>query len=126
MTRTVLVEIHERGADPVRLDQLSRHLLKDLRRVGVQAERRAVRAPAGAKSGSAVAIATLLVGLGGTPAMEAFVNGIFGWLGPRRGNIKISCGDRSVELSAATPGERRELLEWLLTCDEETRDGRGD
>jgi hypothetical protein len=121
MTQTLLVEIHEHGADPARLDQLSRHLLKDLRRLGLRTERQPVRAPAGTKSGSAVAVASLLVGLAGTPALKAFVTGIFDWLGPRRGSVKISCGDRSVELSTATPAERRELFEWLQTCDEETR-----
>lgn len=121
MTRTLLVEIHDRDADLVRLDQLSRLLLRDLRRLGLDTERRPVRAPSGTKSGSAVAVASLLVGLAGTPALKAFVNGIFDWLGPRNGSVKISCGDRSIELATATPGERRELFEWLLACDETMR-----
>ncbi|MGI5417751.1 effector-associated constant component EACC1 [Actinomadura luteofluorescens] len=130
MARTLLVEIFDHDADPVRLDQLSRNLLRDLRRLGLRTDRRPVEAPAGAKAASAVAISTLVVGLAGTAAFKAFVNGVFEWLGPRRGGLKISCGDRSVELSAATPGERRELLEWLLACDGEagdrSLDGRGD
>ncbi|WP_168221122.1 hypothetical protein [Actinomadura sp. WMMA1423] len=130
MTRTVLVEVFDHDADPPRLDQLSRHLLRELRELGLQTVREPVRAPAGTKAGSAVTISTLAVALAGTPTCKAFVTGVFGWLGPRRGGLKISCGDRSVELSAATPGERQELLEWLLRCDGETweqdRDGRGD
>lgn len=130
MTRTLLVEVFEHEADPARLDQLSRQLLRELRKLGLPTDRQPVRAPTGTKAGSATAISTLAVALMGKPALEAFVNGVFGWLGPRRGGLKISCGDRSVDLSAATPGERRELLEWLLRCDggawERDRDGLGD
>ncbi|SNS82844.1 effector-associated constant component EACC1 [Actinomadura mexicana] len=130
MTRTLLVEILDHDADPVRLDQLSRHLLRDLRKLGLKTDRRPVAVPAGAKSAAAAALSALVVGLAGRSAVTAFVSGVFEWLGPRRGGLKISCGDRSVELSAATPGERRELLEWLLACDggawAQNRDGRGD
>ncbi len=122
MAPTVLVEISESNADAARLDQMTRRLLGDLRRHGLQIERPAVQAPDGAKSGSAVAVASLLVALAGTPAANALVNGIFAWLGPRRASVKISCGDGSIELSAATAEEQRRLIEWLRTCHEETRE----
>lgn len=126
MAPTVLVEISQENADDARLDQLSRQLLDHLRKHGLQAGRATGRAPAGAKSGAAVAVASLLVALAGTPAMKAFVNGMFAWLGPRRASVKVSCGDSSIELSAATAEEQRELIEWLRTCHQETpdRDGR--
>ncbi|TDB92491.1 hypothetical protein [Actinomadura sp. 7K534] len=120
MTPVVLVEIAESGADAARLDLLGRRLLRDLRDLGLDAERPAVQPPPGAKSGTSVAVASLLVGLAGTPALVALVNGLFGWLGPRRGNVKISCGDRSIELSAATPAEGQRLFEWLQACERET------
>ena len=127
MTSVVLVEISESGADPERLDQLSRRLLKDLRELGLDAERPTGRAPAGAKSGTAVALMGLVVAFAGTPAMTALVNGLFNWLGPRRGSVKISCGDRSIELSSATPAEGQRLYEWLRTCDQQAQgpDGEG-
>lgn len=116
MTPDILIEISEDNADPTRLDQLSRYLLRDLRQLGLTARRPASQAPPGTKSGSAITIATLLVGLAGTPASRALVNGIFGWLGPRKGRVKISYGDASIEVSAANPAERDRLFEWLETC----------
>ncbi|TDC60801.1 hypothetical protein E1200_29885 [Actinomadura sp. GC306] len=117
MTAVVVLEIAENGADAARLDLLSRRLLRDLRDLGLDAERLAVAPPAGAKSGTSGAVTSLVVGLAGTQALVAMINGLFGWLGPRRGNVKISCGDRSIELSAATPAEGQRLFEWLQTCD---------
>ncbi len=122
MAPTLLVEVSEWNADVARLDQLSRRLLADLRRQGVQVERSAGAAPVGAKSASAVAVAGLVVALARTPAAQAFVNGVFAWLGPRKGSVKISCGDNSIELSAATADEQRRLIEWLQTCNGETRE----
>jgi hypothetical protein len=126
MTAVLLVEIAEHGADPARLDELSRRLLRDLRDLGLDAARPTAPPPAGAKSASAVAVASLLVGLAGRPALVALVNGLFGWLGPRRGNVKISCGDRSIELSAATPAEGQRLFEWLQECDQRTPEPDGE
>ncbi|HEY8482336.1 MAG TPA: hypothetical protein VIL71_21130 [Spirillospora sp.] len=119
MTPVVSVEISEDGADPVRLDRLGRRLLRDLHDLGLDARHAASPAPAGAKSGSSAVGTSLLVAIAGAPAMAALVNGIFGWLRPRRGTVKISCGDRSIELSAATPAEGRRLFEWLQECDQQ-------
>lgn len=120
ITPAVSIEVSEDGADPARLDQSSRHLLRDLRKLGLPAELPAAQAPPGAKSGSAIAIATLLVGLAGTSASGSLVIGIFNWLGPRRGKVKISYGDTSIELSAATRAERDRLIEWLQANTEQT------
>ncbi|WP_344899184.1 effector-associated constant component EACC1 [Actinomadura meridiana] len=89
-------------------------MLRDLRRLGLAASLPPARAPRGAKSGAAVTLATLLVAISGSAASRALVTGIFGWLGPRKGKVKISSGDTSIELSAATPAERERLVEWLL------------
>ncbi|MCP9968171.1 hypothetical protein LUW76_22610 [Actinomadura madurae] len=113
------MEIFEEDADRLRLDELSRRLLKDLRRGGLDVERSAAEAPAGAKSGAAVAISSLLVAFSGAAGGKALVQGIFSWLGPRRGSVKISCGDRVIELSAATPERQQQLFEWLQSCGEE-------
>ncbi|MEU5883487.1 hypothetical protein [Spirillospora sp. NPDC047279] len=123
MTLVVMVEVSEEGADAVRMDQASRRLLTDLRSRGLDAERAAVRAPEGAKSAAATSLATLLIGLASTSAIGAMVNGIFGWLGPRKGSVKVSCGDRSIELSAATTAERDQLIEWLNAWVEQDNGG---
>lgn len=78
MTASVLVEIGENGADPARIDQLVRRLQRDLRDLGLEAERPVVPPPAGAESGASAAAASLVVGLAGAPALVALVNGLFG------------------------------------------------
>jgi hypothetical protein len=119
MACTVQVEIFEDNADRLRLDELSRRLLKDLRSGGLDAERSAAEAPAGAKAGAAVAISSLLVAFSGAAGGRVLVQSIFSWLGPRRGSVKISCGDQAIELSTATPEMQQQLFEWLQSCSEE-------
>lgn len=115
MASSVMIEISEDNSDSLRLDQSSRRLLLDLRRLGLAASLPSAQTPPGAKAAGAITLATLVVGLSGPAAARALVTGLFAWLGPRKGSVKISSGDTSIELSAATRAERERLVEWLTT-----------
>jgi hypothetical protein len=112
--QSVRIELFEGNADLERLDDLSRNLRNDLRHREISVDLLPARAPSGAKSGTAVTVGALVALVMSSPAVASLVTGIFDWLGRSRvRSVKISCGDKSIELSSATAEERRRLIELL-------------
>ncbi|WP_433337076.1 effector-associated constant component EACC1 [Spirillospora sp. CA-294931] len=111
MAPTVTLEITEDNADQLRLDLLGRQLLKELRRLGLNAERPRTQAP----HGKPITVGTLLVAMTGIPATHSLANAVLAWLAPRKGRVKVACDGSTIEVSTPTPAERERLTEWLLT-----------
>ena len=116
---TALLEISEEHADPLRVEELTRFLHRYLTDRGLDAERHAVSAPPGSKSGTAAAIGALTVAVASSPAIASLVDGAFAWLtagriARARRTIKITRGDASIELSDPSPEQKQQLIAWLL------------
>jgi Effector Associated Constant Component 1 len=116
---TALLEISEEHADPLRMDELTRLLYRDMTDRGLRVERGAVSAPPGSKSGTAAVIGAVTVAAASSPVIVALVEGVFAWLTAGRiarvqRTIKITRGDASIELSDPSPEQKQQLIEWLI------------
>ncbi|MFC5751807.1 effector-associated constant component EACC1 [Actinomadura rugatobispora] len=119
---TAFVEIRESRADPLRLDELTVRLYRDLADRDLRVRRPMGAAPEGAKSGAVAALGALVVALGASPVVAAFAEGVFAWLAARPDRtIKVTRGADSIEISDPSPEQEQQLIEWL-TRHPETRD----
>lgn len=114
----VRAEIHESDVDPGRLEQLTLWLRRELQAVdSVDVTLQATTAPTGAKAPGAIEVGTLLVTAAGA-SVKAIVEVLTRWASQgRERQVKLTCGDLSLELSAASKEEQRELVtEWIKQC----------
>jgi len=107
------------GTDPEVVERLGRQLGNELRSLDVDdvAAVEGAPAPEGAKSGVVTSLTEWLVTLSGTGGVFVTVIGTLkDWLSRRAGAHKVSVtidGD-TLELSAATPVERAQLIETFV------------
>jgi len=119
MESTVNLTLDEAGADPTRLDQLSRQLRDELRRLDVADVRGgpARTPPPGARGVDAATLSTLAVTLMGTGGLTAVITAVRAWLdrghaAPR--SIRVEVDGDVLELSGASAAEHEQLVALFL------------
>lgn len=94
-----------------------RYLLEELSEAGVaDVERSLVDAPPGTRTGGAVEVGALLIGLGGTGATLPVLIGLLrDWLSRRSsGTLRLKIGEDELELTGADEAMRQRALEDFL------------
>jgi hypothetical protein len=115
----LLVLEPEQDADAEEVERLGRQLRSELQDLNVNYVIPVAREdpPSGAKGGEAVSLMEWLITLSGTGGVLATVVAtIKDWLGRRTGaqKIKLTIDGDSLELDAATPADRSELVEAFV------------
>jgi hypothetical protein len=111
----VLVLQPDVEADAEEAAQLRQRLHAELRELDVKdvQAQRDTASPAGAKSGAGLLIGEWLITVSASGgALAMVVATVKDWLGRRAGahRVTLTIGEDTIELSAATPAEREELL----------------
>jgi hypothetical protein len=119
MNIDILIETSDIDADPERLDQLAGRLRHDLLELDVDSvvAARAPDAPAGSKGLDMADIGSLLVSMKmSIDLAEKVVSVIRGWIkrSPQSRSVKITVGDKTVELSDVTVDQQQQILERLF------------
>ena len=120
----ISLALAEDGADPARLDQLTRQLRDELGHLA-QADVRPTSgppAPPGARGLDAPTITTLAVALMGSGGLTAVITAVRAWVdrghaAPR--SIRLEVDGDVLELSGATTGEQDQLVSLFLARHEE-------
>jgi hypothetical protein len=126
MGSALAIELSEAGSDPARLDELTTRLRDELLELDVDDVERVSAGPApdGTRAFELAAIGALLVTTGQSVEIVAkVVNAVRGWL--RRDPdsarvVKVTLGDRTIELTGASSEQQDLLVAEFL------RAGRGD
>ena len=120
----ITLALAEDGADPARLDQLTRQLRDELGHLDLADVRPAPGAPApeGARGVDASTISTLAIALMGSGGLTAVITAVRAWLdrgheAPRSIHLELD-GD-VLELSGATTAEQDRLVSLFLARHEE-------
>lgn len=119
MDQHVLVQVDEAGADPERLDAVTRLLRQELVQLDVD-DVSSVRegvAPEGSRAFDVVAAGGLLVSLGSSQLLRSVVATVRGWLtrSPAGGrSVKIEVDGDVLELSDATREDQERLVAMFL------------
>lgn len=107
-----------RDGDAEQTEEELQYLLAELSELELPSIDRVTRGPApdGSRSGDAVEVGALLIGLGGSGALLPVLVGLAqDWLGRRRsGSIRMKIGDDELELTAASDEMQRHTLEEFL------------
>ncbi|MFF1627230.1 hypothetical protein [Streptomyces sp. NPDC058272] len=105
-------------ADREYTEEQLQYLLAELQQIDLTSINRVSRAPApsGTRSGDAVELGALLIGLGGSGALLPVLVGLVqDWLNRQRsGTIRLKIGDDEIELTAASDEMRQRALEEFL------------
>ncbi|GAA3243149.1 effector-associated constant component EACC1 [Actinocorallia longicatena] len=113
-SQIVRFDVSEEHSDLHRRDELARQFRRRLAERGVAAVPSGGPPPPGAKSATAAAIGTVAVAVGSSPVIAALVEGVFAWLSARgRRTVRVSVGDRVIELSDPSPEQERHLIAWI-------------
>jgi hypothetical protein len=119
MIDQVLVQVDENGADPERLDAVTRQLRAELLRLDVDdvVARRDGPAPDGSRALDVLAVGGLLISLGNSQAVRSVVSAVRAWLtrspvGGRKVRLEVA-GD-VLELSGATSEDQERLVQLFL------------
>ena len=120
MPEALAIQLSEPGADSERLDELTSRLRDELLNLDVENVERISdgEPPAGTRAFEVEAIGALLVTLQqSAPAIQGVINAIREWLKrdpePAR-TVKITLGDRTIELSAASGAQQDALVAEFL------------
>lgn len=115
----ISLALAEDGADPARLDQLTRQLREELRQLDLADVRPGPSqpAPAGARGLDAATVSTLAVALLGSGGLTAVITAVRAWLdrgheAPR--SIRVEVDGDVLELSGATTAEHDRLVALFL------------
>jgi hypothetical protein len=112
----VVLELHEAGADQARMDKLTMHVITQISGLDAKARRAVSAPPSGAKSGTGLAIATVLVACASSPVLAELIGLLRDWLN-RRDDRGVRLTDKdgsSIELTRDSDEEDLALLqEWL-------------
>ena len=128
MDEDVKVELVEPDGDPEALDELMLDLRQELLQLDVDSVSTvpAGPPPPGSKGLDMASAAALLVQVqGSVAALSALVSAVRGWLqrGKTSGtSVKLTIGDRTLELSRATTQQQERLVEEFLRS-QPTSDG---
>lgn len=116
----ITLALAEEGADPARLDQLTRQLRNELDQLALAEPRLGPQQPAppGARASGAETVATLAVALMGTGGLTAVIAAVRAWLdrghqAPR--SIRVEVDGDVLELSGATAAEHDRLVSVFLS-----------
>lgn len=119
MSDQVLVRVDEEGADPERVDAVTRLLRAELLQLEVDdvVALRDGPAPDGARATDALAVGGLLVAIGNSQAVRSVVAAVRSWLtrtpaGGRK--VRLEVGGDVLELSGATSDEQERLVQLFL------------
>lgn len=120
----ITLALAEDGADPARLDQLTRQLRDELGHLALADVRPAAGPPAppGARGLDAPTITTLAVALMGSGGLTAVITAVRAWVdrghaAPR--SIRLEVDGDVLELSGATSAEQDRLVSLFLARHEE-------
>jgi hypothetical protein len=120
----ITLALAEDGADPARLDQLTRQLRDELGHLALADVRptSGPPAPPGARGLDAPTISTLAVALMGSGGLTAVITAVRAWVdrghaAPR--SIRPEVDGDVLELSGATTGEQDQLVSLFLARHEE-------
>jgi hypothetical protein len=119
MDHEVLVQVDEAGADPERVDAVTRLLRAELVQLDVE-DVSAVRggpAPEGSRAFDVIAAGGLLVSLGSSQMLRSLVSTVRGWLtrSPAGGRtVRIEVDGDVLELSDASREDQQRLVEMFL------------
>ena len=129
MGEALAIRLSEEGSDTARLDDLTLSLRDELLNLDVEGVERlkAGEAPDGARAVDLAAVGALIVTLGQSGALVAkVVNTIREWLKrdpePMR-TVKVTLGDRTIELSAASSDQQERLIAEFIRAAGEHPDG---
>jgi hypothetical protein len=129
MSSALAIELSEAGSDPARLDELTNRLREELLDLDVDDVERvsAGEAPAGTRAIELAAIGALLVTMQQSGVLVAkVVNTVREWLKrdpePTRA-VKITLGDRTIELTAASSEQQDKLVAEFVRASGGGKDG---
>ncbi|GAA2254953.1 effector-associated constant component EACC1 [Streptomyces indiaensis] len=109
--------------DPEHTEEELQYLLAELQQIDLASVDRVSSAPApsGTRSGDAVELGALLIGLGGSGALLPVLVGLVqDWLNRQRSaTIRLKIGDDEIELTTACDDMRQRALEEFLRRHEE-------
>ncbi len=119
MTTDITIELGETDADAELLEQLTYNLREELLETPVDsvAVPTVGEAPEGSRALGIAAIGALLVNFAGSAdALKQVVGVVRSWFNkkPAQRTLKITVGDKVLELSAATAEEQQELVDGFL------------
>jgi hypothetical protein len=119
MDQHVVVRVDESGADPERLDAVTRLLREELARLDVDdvSSLRGGAAPEGSRAFDVIAAGGLLVSLGSSQLLRSVVATVRGWLtrSPAGGrSVRIEVDGDMLELSDASREDQDRLVAMFL------------
>jgi len=120
MDADVKLELSEPGGDPEAVDELLHNLRLELLQLDVDSVSSvpAGPAPPGSKGVEMAAAAALLVHVKGSVAgLNLVVSAVRAWLSRGKGrelSVKITIGERTLELTQATPEQQERLVQEFL------------
>ncbi|OJF13343.1 hypothetical protein BG844_15735 [Couchioplanes caeruleus subsp. caeruleus] len=106
--------------DPVASDEAAQRLMKELHGLPevVAVEPAAIPGADGGRSVDALAVGTLLLTMAATPeVLGGVLTYLVEWLqrqGNDRGMLKFRLGDKELEITNATPAERKRLIDAFV------------
>lgn len=118
MSSQVLVQVDEEGADPERIDTVTRLLRSELLQLDVDdvVALRDGPAPEGSRAMDVLAVGGLLVSIGNSRAVRSIVSAVRGWLTrtPAGRKVRLEVAGDVLELSGATSAEQERLVQLFL------------
>ena len=119
MTTEITIELAETDADPELLEQLTYALRDEILETPVDSVAMPVigEPPEGSRALSILAIGALLVPMkGGAEALQQVVGVVRSWFNrkPAQRTLKITVGDKVLELSAASAEEQQQVVDGFL------------